>query len=212
MGMIVDKNCASRLIAPIINALNGANIQQKNSFLEGRLGEKVFSDKMYLIDTPHEYGMQGARYFDGEGIATLPTTIINKGVVNTLFINTYNARKMGLAPTVEGPSVPRFSTETYAEAYRNLTGEQMIPLVGRGVFVTGFNGGNCNGGTGDFSFGVEGFFFENGEILFPIKEMNISGNIVPLWNRLIFTGNDARACTRWQIPALAFEDIDFTGL
>lgn len=212
MGMIVDKNCSSRLVAPVISALNGANIQQKNSFLNGRLGEKVFSGSMHLIDTPHACGMQGARYFDGEGIATRPLAIIDKGVVNTYFLNTYNANKLGLSPTVEGPSVPRFSTETFAPAYRNLTGEQMIPLVGRGIFVTGFNGGNCNSGTGDFSFGVEGFYFENGEILFPIKEMNISGNIIPLWNRVIFIGNDARACTRWQIPALAFEDIDFTGL
>ncbi len=212
MGMIVDKNCSSRLVAPIISALNGSNIQQKNSFLTGRLGGKVFSEKMDMIDTPHAYGMQGSRYFDSEGIATKPLTIIDKGVVNTYFLNTYNANKMELSPTIEGPSVPRFSTETFPEEYRNLSGEDMIPLIGRGIFVTGFNGGNCNGGTGDFSFGTEGFYFENGEILFPVKEMNISGNIINLWNNIIFIGNDARSCTRWQIPALAFADADFTGL
>lgn len=212
MNMIVDRTCSSRLVAPIISALNGSNIQQKNSFLAGKLGEKVFSEKIHFIDTPHEAGMQGSRYFDSEGIATRNLAILEAGVVNTYFINTYNAHKMGLSPTIEGPSVPRFSGEAFEEPYRNLSGEQMIPLLGRGIFVTGFNGGNCNGGTGDFSFGIEGFYFENGALLYPLKEMNISGNIINLWNNVIFVGNDARSCTRWQIPALAFEGVDFTGI
>lgn len=212
MNMIVDRNCASRLVSPIISALNGANIQQKNSFLAGKLGEKVFSEKVHFIDTPHEAGMQGSRYFDSEGIATKNLEIIKDGVVNTYFINTYNAHKMGLSPTVEGPSVPRFSREGFAPEYQNLSGTDMLPLLGKGIFVTGFNGGNCNGGTGDFSFGIEGFYFENGTLLHPVKEMNISGNILHLWNNVIFVGNDARPCTRWQIPALAFEGVDFTGI
>ncbi|MEG0518604.1 MAG: TldD/PmbA family protein [Bacteroidales bacterium] len=212
MPMVVDRNCSSRLISPIISALSGSNIQQKNSFLIDSLGKKLFSDKMTFIDTPHQYGMTGSRYFDGDGLSTRPLTIIDKGVVNTYFINTYSANKMGIAPTIEGPSVPGFSLEDFPKEYRELTGEKMIPLIGRGIFVTGFNGGNCNIGTGDFSYGIEGFYFENGKILFPIKEMNITGNIIPLWTNLVFAGNDARHCTRWQIPALAFDSVDFTGL
>lgn len=212
MGMIVDRNCASRIISPVLNALNGANIHQKNSFLMDKLGKKVFPDKMVLIDTPHVYGMPGSRYFDGEGVATHPLTIVDKGVINTYFIDTYSANKMGTQPTVESPSIPRFNLDVFPVEYRDLSGEKMIPLMGRGIFITGFNGGNCNGGTGDFSYGVEGFYFENGEILFPVKEMNITGNIISLWHNLVFVGNDARHSTRWQIPALAFEGVDFTGL
>ena len=65
--------------------------------------------------------------------------------------------------------------------------------------------------TGDFSFGVEGFRFKNGKITHPVKEMLITGNLIELWNNLIAAGSDARACTRWQIPSLAFSDVCFSA-
>ncbi len=212
MGLVIDRVSASRVVSPILSALNGHSIQQKNSFLIDTLGKSIFPNKVSLIDTPHDIGMHGARYFDSEGIATKPISVIDKGIINTYFLNTYNANKLGTIPTIEGVSVPRFNLDGFAPEHRELTAEQMIPLMGRGVYVTGFNGGNCNGATGDFSFGVDGFYFENGEILYPVKELNISGNIISLWQNIAFIGNDARECTRWQIPSLSFFDVDFTGL
>jgi PmbA protein len=85
--MIVENSCSSRLISPIFSALNGSNIQQNNSFLLNKLGEKVFPEHMNIIDTPHMKGMSGSRYFDSEGIATKERKIIDNGVVNTYFIN-----------------------------------------------------------------------------------------------------------------------------
>jgi PmbA protein len=156
--------------------------------------------------------MSGSRYFDGDGIATHPMDIIRNGKVETYFINTYSANKMGVAPTVESASVPHFSLEEFPQELRNLSHLDMVKLMGKGILVTGFNGGNCNGLTGDFSYGIEGFWFENGEILFPVREMNISGNIISLWNNLAMVGNDARTCSRWLIPSLAFENVEFTGV
>ena len=210
--MIVENSCASRLLSPIISALNGDSIQQQNSFLLNKLGKRVFPEHFNLIDTPHVKGMAGSRYFDAEGIATKDISIIGSGIVNTYFINTYYANKMGVQPTIEGPSVPSFSQEGYDKEYQNLSLEQMIKIIGNGIFVTGFNGGNCNGTTGDFSYGVEGFLIKNGELAHPIREMNITGNMITLWNSLLFSGNDARKCTRWLIPSLAFENTDFTGI
>ncbi len=212
MNMIVDNTCSSRLVSPIFQALNGSNIQQRNSFLMERKGEKVFSNKLTLKDNPHWVGMSGSRYFDGDGIATRPMEIIRNGVVETYFINTYSANKMGVSPTIESASVPHFSLEEFPDNMRNLNHYDMMKLIGKGILVTGFNGGNCNGLTGDFSYGIEGFYFENGEILFPVREMNISGNIVSLWNNVAMIGNDARTCSRWLIPSLAFENVDFTGI
>lgn len=212
MNMIVDNTCSSRIISPIFQALNGSNIQQKNSFLMDKKGEKVFSSKFTLRDNPHWAGMSGSRYFDGDGIATRPMDIIRNGVVETYFINTYSANKMGCTPTVESASVPHFSLEEFPEEMRNLTHTDMVKIMGKGILVTGFNGGNCNGLTGDFSYGIEGFYFEGGEILFPVREMNISGNIVSLWRNLAMVGNDARTCSRWLIPSLAFENVEFTGI
>lgn len=209
---IVENTCSSRLFAPIITALNGANIQQQNSFLAGTLGKKVFPEKLTVTDTPHVYGMAGSRYFDGEGIATRPMNIIEQGTINTYFLPTYYANKMETAPTVEGPSVPRITAGSPDESSAGPTLEQMIRQMNDGILITGFNGGNCNGTTGDFSYGIEGFRIENGEIRFPVKEMNITGNIVSLWNNLSLAGNDPRKCSRWQIPSLAFGEVDFSGL
>ena len=192
--------------------MNGSNIQQQNSFLINKKGEKVFSEKFTLLDNPHWEGMSGSRYFDGDGIATKPMDIIRNGVVESYYINTYAANKMGVAPTVESASVPHFSLDAFPEELRNLNHKDMMKIMGKGILVTGFNGGNCNGLTGDYSYGIEGFYFENGEILFPVREMNISGNIVSLWSNLAMVGNDARKCTRWIIPSLAFENVDFTGV
>ena len=211
-NMIVDNTCSSRLISPIFQALNGSNIQQRNSFLMDKQGEKVFSEKFTLLDNPHWAAMSGSRYFDGDGIATKPMDIIRNGKVETYFINTYSANKMGIAPTVESASVPHFCMDEFPQELRNLSHTDMVKLMGKGILVTGFNGGNCNGLTGDFSYGIEGFWFEGGEILFPVREMNISGNIISLWRNLAMVGNDARKCSRWLIPSLAFENVDFTGI
>ena len=210
--MIVENNCASRLVSPIFSALNGSNIQQNNSFLLNKLGEKVFPEHMNIIDTPHLKGMSGSRYFDSEGIATKERKIIDNGVVNTYFINTYYANKLGVEATVESASVPTVSSMAYKPEYQDMSLDQMMKIVGNGIHVTGFNGGNCNETTGDFSYGVEGFLIKNGEIAHPIREMNITGNMINLWNNLLFSANDARKCTRWQIPSLAFDAVDFTGL
>ena len=78
--------------------------------------------------------------------------------------------------------------------------------------VTGFNGGNCNSTTGDFSYGIEGFLIENGKTTQPISEMNVTGNMITLWNNLEEAGNDIRKSSSWRIPSLLFNDIDFSGL
>ncbi len=210
--MVLENTVSSRVVAPIISALNGGAIQQNNSFLRDKLGKKVFSDKFQLTDTPHIYGAAGSRFFDGEGIATSDMNIIENGVVNTYFINTYFSRKLGMPVTIEGPSVPlcKYSANNAINSSRTLN--DVLKSCERGIFITGFNGGNSNTSTGDFSFGVQGFYFENGKILHPVKEMNVTGNLIKLWNNFIDAGTDPRETGRWLIPTLAFESVNFSGL
>jgi PmbA protein len=80
-----------------------------------------------------------------------------------------------------------------------------------GILVTGFNGGNCNPVSGDFSFGIEGFAFSKGKITHPVREMLITGNMVSLWNNLIAAGSDYRKSARWQTGSLAFENVSFSA-
>ena len=89
--------------------------------------------------------------------------------------------------------------------------QDILHRCGSGIYVCGFNGGNCNQTTGDFSYGIEGFAFKDGKITHPVREMVITGNMISLWNSLLAAGSDARACTRWQIPTLAFEGVDFSA-
>jgi len=210
-NMVVENTVSSRLVSAIINALNGANIQQNNSFLNGKLGERVFSPLMEIYDDAHFPGAFGSRYFDSEGLATRPCPIIDRGVISTYFINTYYSKKTGLPVTIESPSLPvcALSGERGGHNEKNL--EHLLKGAGNGIFVTGFNGGNTNSSTGDFSFGIEGFYFENGIILYPVSEMNVTGNIISLWNSILDIGNDPRKASRWLIPTLSFDSVDFNG-
>lgn len=203
--MVVDAMNSSRLLSPLLNALYGSALQQKNSFLLDKLDTKVTSEKMILTDEPHIVGANGACYFDNEGVATERRPIFENGVLKTYFIDTYNAKKMGVAPTISSPSLLILKPGD-----KNVDG--LVADVQKGILVTGFNGGNSNSSTGDFSFGIEGFLIENGKLTQPINEMNITGNMVTLWKSLVAVGNDPRPTASWQIPSLTFEGVDFSGL
>ncbi len=104
--LVVENTSASRLVAPILNALSATAIQQNNSFLADSLGRKVFPDGLNVFDFATTPGHSGSRLFDSEGLATKDRFIIRDGVVQMYFVNTYMSGKMGLEPTVEGSSRP----------------------------------------------------------------------------------------------------------
>lgn len=87
----------------------------------------------------------------------------------------------------------------------------ILELCGSGILVTDFNGGNCNSATGDFSYGVSGFLFENGKITSPIDSMLITGNMTALWNNLLAAGSDPVPGMSRQVPTLAFRDVTFNA-
>ena len=203
--MVVDPMNSGQLLRPMLSAIFGSALQQKNSFLLDKLGQKVGSDKFTLLDEPHLIGASGARYFDSEGVATERRSVFDKGVLKTYYIDTYNAKKMDVDPTVANPSILVMQLGN-----KDLNG--LISDVAHGILVTGFNGGNSNSSTGDFSYGIEGFLIEKGKLTLPLSEMNVTGNMITLWNSLAETGNDPRLNSSWRIPSLVFEDVDFSGL
>ncbi len=203
--MLVDNLSITRLLSPLVSAMMGNLLQQKNSFLLNKLDQKVVSDKLTLIDNPHMVKTSGARWFDGEGIATQKRTLFDQGVLKTYFIDTYNSKKMETEPTISGPS-------TMTMEYGNKNREQMMETIKKGIWVTGFNGGNSNSSSGDFSFGIEGFLVENGKAIKPINEMNITGNLLTLWSNVETIGNDPRLTSSWRIPSILFNDVNFSGL
>ena len=213
--MVVDSTVASRLVSPILNALNASAIQQKMSFLEGSSGQKMFSEGLTICDLARTSGKAGSRMYDTEGVATADRTIIDNGTVREYFVSTYMAGKTGFAPTIEDVSRPCLMPFVrgceLAESKKDVSLKDILAICGNGIYVTGFNGGNCNPVTGDFSFGIEGFAFSKGKITHPVKEMLITGNMMTLWNSLVAAGSDARTSSRWQIPTLAFENVSFSA-
>ena len=213
--MVVDNCVASRLLAPIVSALNASSIQQKVSFLDGSLGKRIFPEGMTLMDMARTPGKSGSRLFDTEGVATKDSAIIENGTVSQYFVSTYMSKKMGIGPTIEDLSrpvlMPYLKDEDLTAEEKEVSLQTILRKCSNGILVTGFNGGNCNPVSGDFSFGIEGFAFSKGKITHPVREMLITGNLIDLWNNLIAAGNDYRPSARWQIGTLAFEEVSFSA-
>lgn len=205
-NVVIDSECASKVLTPVLSALGGFSLQQKNSFLTDSLGKKLFPDTLTILDCPRTAGDTGCRLFDSEGVATREMPIIEKGVVKTYFMNTYIAAKMEMEPTIED------ATRVVLQPLGGCsTLEDLLQRVGQGILVTGFNGGNSNPATGNFSYGIEGFYFENGHIVHPVREMLITGNFLGLWGGLLASADDARSCLSKRIPSLAFQNVDVSA-
>ena len=206
-NLVIDREVASKVVSPILRALNAYSLQQNNSFLMDSLGKRIFPEGMTVMDLPHIRGQVCSKLFDSEGVSTVEGPIIENGVVRQYFVNTYMSRKMDMAPTVEDATRPAVMPWPKA----GLDRDDIMKICGSGILVTDFNGGNSNSATGDFSYGIEGFLFEDGKIVRPVSEMLITGNFLTLWGSLIAAGDDPRPCMSKLIPTLAFSNVDFSG-
>jgi PmbA protein len=204
---VIDAEMASKLVSPLLRALSAYSIQQNNSFLMDSVGRQLFPDGFTLLDVPRIPGQTCSKYFDSEGIATAEAPVIERGVVKQYFVNTYMANKMGIAPTVEDATRPKVLPWPCA----GLDCAAILERCGSGILVTDFNGGNSNPVTGDFSYGIEGYLFEDGRIVRPVSGMLMTGNFLKLWSRLLAAGDDARPCQTKLVPTLAFAEVDFSG-
>ena len=206
MNIVVDTECASKLVTPILNALGGYALQQKNSFLDGTLGRKVLGDNVTISDKPRSRGENGSRFFDSEGVATAETPVVENGVVKEYFLTTWAAAKLSLPPTVDDCTRPFVEP---SGPCRDL--EEILSDVGEGILITGFNGGNHNSATGEYSYGIEGFYFKDGRRVHPVRELLMTGDMISLWNNLTHAGSDARPCASRFIPTLAFRNVKISG-
>lgn len=206
-NMVVDSDVASKMVSPLLSALNGYSIQQNNSFLVGSLGKRVLPEGLTIMDLPRLKGETGSKFFDSEGVAADTAAIVEKGVVKRYFINTYMSGKLQMEPTIEEAIRPKVC----GWPREGLTQKDILGMCGSGILVTEFNGGNSNSATGDFSYGVEGFLFEDGKPVRPVSGMLVTGNYLTLWQNLIAAGGDARSCMSKLIPTLAFSNVDFSG-
>jgi PmbA protein len=203
--VLVENRVAGNLMSPLYQALTGSAMYQKQSFLAGKAEKKIASELLTVYDDPLIPSGPASRLFDDEGFAAVKRPIIEKGILKNYYIDNYYGRKLGMKPTSGSSSNIVFETGT-----RNM--EEMMATVSKGVLITGFNGGNSNGSTGDFSYGIEGYFIQDGKIIHPVNEMNISGNMNQLWFNLAELGNDIREDESLRIPSLMLKDVDLSGI
>ncbi|HYG69612.1 MAG TPA: metallopeptidase TldD-related protein, partial [Anaeromyxobacteraceae bacterium] len=205
LPMVVENRAAGRLVGYLLAPLAAASLQQKRSYLEAKLGERVGSARLELRDDPHVVRGLGSRLYDGEGLAARPFPVFEQGVLRSYYVDCYYGRKLGMAPTTG-------RTSNLAWTLGDRSPERLLADVGEGVLVTGFLGGNSNGTTGDFSLGVRGFRIRNGALAEPVGEMNVSGNHLELWTRLAAVGDDPYRNSAMRTPTLVFEGVQFAGL
>jgi len=205
LPVIIENRVVPSFGDGFMQALFGRAIQQKQSFLADKKGQKIASDKFTLIDDPLIKGMQGARLFDGDGLAAKKRVMIEAGILKEFYIDWYYSRKLGWEPTTGSPSsliVPS-GKRSPAEIMKDL---------GRGILITGFIGGNSNSTTGDTSIGIVGQLFEKGVPVQAVSEMNIADNHLKIWQRLVEVGNDPFPYASGRIPSLVFRDVVVSGL
>lgn len=203
--VIIENRVAGNIAGPIYQALQGSSLYQKQSFLAGKENKPVTSSLLTVYDDPFIPSGPGSRLFDDEGLAAIKRPVIEKGILKNYYIDVYYGKKLNMNPTSGSSSNIVFNSG-------NRSVEDMILSMKKGVFITGFIGGNCNGTTGDFSYGIEGFYIIDGKIVHPVNEMNITGNMNTFWFKLAELGNDISENESLRIPSLLFENADLSGI
>jgi PmbA protein len=203
--VIIENRSISSVLNPLFSALEGSSIYQKQSFLAGKENTAVASPKLTITDDPFIPSGFGSQLFDYEGLACIKRPIIEKGVLRNFYIDTYYGKKLKMKPTSGSTTNIVFDTGD-----RDL--DAMVKSMKKGILISGFNGGNCNGSTGDFSYGIEGYYIENGKVIHPINEMNISGNMNQFWFNLVELGNDILDGDPVRTPSMMFKDVDLSGI
>ena len=203
--VIIENRVARNMCGPIFQSLQGRSLYQKQSFLADKKDKPVAASILTVYDDPLINSGFGSQLFDGEGLAAVRRPVIEKGVLKNYYINNYYGKKLGMKLTSGSSSNIIFDTGS-----RGM--DEMISSMKRGVLITGFIGGNCNGSTGDFSYGIEGFLIENGKKVHPVNEMNISGNMNEFWFKLTEVGNDVVENSSFKTPSLMFEKVDLSGI
>ena len=213
--VIFDSETARSLLSEIADCVSGDAIYRHSSFLAGKLGQKIAGENITLIDDGTMPQGFGTTPFDGEGIPTRRTVIIEKGVLKSYLLNTYTAKKLGL--------------QTTGNAARGLTGnpgikpgnfflekgqkppKAIIADVKQGLYVTDLLGFGVNHVTGDYSRGASGLWIENGELTYPVEEITVAGNLKDMLNNITEIGNDLEFRGAIASPTLRIDGMMIAG-
>jgi len=212
--IVFDPDMAASLLRTIAGAASGTSIYRGTSFLLNRLGEQVAADSVTVIDDGTIPGALGSRPFDGEGVPTRRTVVVEHGVLQSYLLDTYCARRLGLTSTGnaarEAGGISVGSANLYLVPGTH-TPEEIIGSVKSGLYLTELIGFGVNMVTGDYSRGAVGLWIENGELTYPVEEITIAGNLLEMWRHIDMVGNDLVLRGRTAAPTLKIERMTIAG-
>ena len=212
--VIFENRLAASLMGPLIGAISGPSIARGTSFLKEKLGQQVFTKGIAITDEPHRVRGLGSSPFDDEGVENRRTEIIADGVLTTWLLNTSSAKQLGLTTTghasrgLAGPPGVGPSNLTFQPGERDRA--QMMKDAGSGLVVTSMFGPSLNGNTGDWSVGCSGFWFEDGELAYPVSEITVAGNLIDIYARVI-AGSDREIRGSANAPSLMIDALAIAG-
>ena len=212
--VIFDNRMAGQIVSPALGAISGPSIARGTSFLKDRLGQRVFAEGVTLIDDPFRPRGMGSTPFDDEGAAVEKRALFDDGVLTTWLLNSAAARQLGLQSTghasrgLAGPSGVSTHNLHMEPGERDLAG--LMADAGSGLLITSMFGPSLNGNTGDWSAGVSGFWFENGQIAYPVSEVTVAGRLTELYLRMQ-RGSDLEFRGGFNVPSLMFDAVAIAG-
>jgi len=215
--VILDNSVSCQFLGVLAPSLLSESVQKKKSLLQGKINDKIFSDRVDIIDDGLYPGGIATEPFDGEGVIRQSTSLVHKGVLKNFLYDTYCAGKDNTHSTGNSTrgSFKSPPSVGYSNLYINngtLPPDMLTSYIERGVLINEVMGiHTANPISGDFSVGVNGFLIEKGRKTTPVKGIAIAGNIMTLFNRIVEVGSDLRFFCKIGAPSLMIEEMDISG-
>jgi PmbA protein len=213
--VIFDSITARSVIGNIFEAVEGDSVYRKASFLEGKLGERVASENVTIIDDGCIPGLFGTSPFDDEGVPSRRTVVIDRGILRNYLLNTYTARKLGMRTT---GNAARGVTGNPGVGHGNFflekgprAPEDIIRGIRSGLYVTELIGHGVNIVTGDYSRGAAGLWIENGELAYPVSEITIAATLQQMLMDVEAAGSDLEFRGSVASPTLLIREMTVSG-
>ena len=213
--IVFDPMVSTSILEHIFEGVNGDSVYRGASFLAGKLGQKIAGGNVNIIDDGTIVGGFGTSPFDGEGVPTRRTVVVENGVLKSYLLNTYTAKKLGMQTTGNAArglaGTPGIGPGNYFLQPGARTPKALIAGIKEGLYVTEFLGQGVNLVTGDYSRGASGMWISGGEFAYPVEEITVAGNLKELFFNISEIANDLEFRGSVAAPTLRVDGLMVGG-